>query len=1075
MGASESKLVFKRDIFRLSEGQTIPANDPYWTGYWELPESVEDVFSLFSGADVRRTRDAAIDNLETLLLALTSRLVVLRNHPSFPDPELAPEREALNCIRVLTRILPYIYEADNLAAWEDNFFWAARRRKSRRAQLAGQVLFDDTQEASSEDDERQDSFEDAKPLGEELIDTLIDLLFFPGFTVPHVKQANHTVVYAIWQSGVGCKTSLGTSKELENNRCEVLRLLLTLTSKSMYLPPHELPVRGLNAITYLVTCPDKQIVLSVLCSLLNTTIKYNGTSWRLPYDHVVWKDSKQSLVVFSIQFLLVLILYPVPEAGYGPAPKNFYRHFMGRLHRPEDFQFLADGISRVLSQPMQATASYLPGSQKAVKWAPEMIILFWELLQCNKRFRSFIIQSNRAHDFVIFMLFYAIEARTDVTRQGLVRMCVFVLQTMSVESAFGINLNKKFDAQDTLPASIRIPNFRGTYTDFLISSIHTLITGSKGRLEAIYPALLAIINNVSAYAQNLSMPTCSKLMQLFTSMSTPSFLLANETNHTLLQALLESLNAILEHQYAANPNMVYSVIKSRKTIEALRIFTLEGGQQELENRARAHKDGASETTHPGRSSVLSSHESDVTRRSSEHSDIDQTFAIGDSDDSDNEDRPTPSQSSTSVRGNSRTASESSLTGDDHLPIQLRGMSQKARGKLPAGASTFSRHSSTTSLPYSNSYTSKRGFEPTPQWLDSWLPQLPLHTMLTIIKALSPKVPSSPTSARADSATSSRRASLANSSSSISPLRDFLHSLPQSGSHPLISPILASPSPIRIHLFEWSPLSLGWYMSVLWSLIYAAEMTIAPTSTAANTLTGTVGSAGPVGTWNGTHVKLFAVATDGAKQGPSLAQPRGAVDAVGTRLPFKRSKGPLPSQKDAFQHPEHAIIKTTSTAEKQKPNFATTGRLAAASNTVQKAGQSIVLKYHEPPEARKPSGAARWRMYVFKGEEIVDTVELAQQSCWLFGREAAVVDVLLEHPSTSKQHAVIQFRYTEVKNEFGDRKGRVKPYILDLESANGTTVNGDLIPNAQYIELRDKDVVQFGRSSREYIVQLAPAE
>ena len=32
MGASESKLVFKKGIFRLSEEKAIPANDPYWTG-----------------------------------------------------------------------------------------------------------------------------------------------------------------------------------------------------------------------------------------------------------------------------------------------------------------------------------------------------------------------------------------------------------------------------------------------------------------------------------------------------------------------------------------------------------------------------------------------------------------------------------------------------------------------------------------------------------------------------------------------------------------------------------------------------------------------------------------------------------------------------------------------------------------------------------------------------------------------------------------------------------------------------------------------------------------------------------
>lgn len=31
MGASESKLVFKQGIFRLSEERDIPADDPYWT------------------------------------------------------------------------------------------------------------------------------------------------------------------------------------------------------------------------------------------------------------------------------------------------------------------------------------------------------------------------------------------------------------------------------------------------------------------------------------------------------------------------------------------------------------------------------------------------------------------------------------------------------------------------------------------------------------------------------------------------------------------------------------------------------------------------------------------------------------------------------------------------------------------------------------------------------------------------------------------------------------------------------------------------------------------------------------
>ena len=879
MGAQESKLTFKSNVFQLVERAHIPADDPFWTSFWELPESVEDVFSLFSPADIRRTRDASLQNLETLILAVTSRLIALKNHPSFPDPELAPERDLLNCIRVLTRILPFVYETEHLNDWEDRFFWGVRRRKSRKGQLSNEVLFDDT---TTEDAEtlrgQEDDFEEVKPLAEELIDSLTDLLFYTSFTVPRSATAKSKVTYAIWQSGVGCRTSIGTSRELESNRCEVLRLLLTMTSKSMYLSSSILPVQGVKAITYIATCPEKQVVLSVLCSLLNTTIKYNAASWRLPYDHVVWKDPKQALVIYSLQLLLVLLLYPIPEEIPGIPPKNFYRHFLGRLHRPEDFQFMADGMARVLGQPMQTTAAYLPGSQKSVKYAPEMIMLFWEALQCNKRFRAFIIESKRAHDFVVLMLFYALEHKTDSSMQGIVRMCVFVLQTMSVETAFGENLNKKFEAQETLPTSIRLSNFRGSYGDFLVISIHTLITGSKGKLDAIYPALLAIINNIAPYAKNLSISACSKLMQLFASMSAPSFLLANENNHTLLQSLLESINAIIEHQYTSNANLIYAVLRSKKKVEALRIFTLESGQQEIERIARRRKEilgGASnlvtsptQLTHEPSSALSRTSTSTLANVPEE----DGTFAIGDSDDSEDDDhRPTPSQSSPSLR-NSRTPSIAS-SADESMPIQLRGMSEKARGKMPAGAQTFSRQSSTASLSSHNAHAfsaNGQGFAPTPHWLETWLPNLPLHTMLTLIKTLAPHMPPVPAASTAapDSTTAASRRS------SVGPdpaLVEFLNkTVPSSISHPTIATVLSDPTPIQIHTFEWSPLSLGWYESLLWGLIYAGEMVVGD------------GAAGTVGVWNGTAVKLFQV-QEGRREGPSLSRPKGAVDAIGSRL------------------------------------------------------------------------------------------------------------------------------------------------------------------------------------------------
>ncbi|KAI9508340.1 SMAD/FHA domain-containing protein, partial [Russula earlei] len=167
----------------------------------------------------------------------------------------------------------------------------------------------------------------------------------------------------------------------------------------------------------------------------------------------------------------------------------------------------------------------------------------------------------------------------------------------------------------------------------------------------------------------------------------------------------------------------------------------------------------------------------------------------------------------------------------------------------------------------------------------------------------------------------------------------------------------------------------------------------------------------------------------------------------------------------------------------KPNFAPSGLLAAATNTVRKAdGTSTLLKYNEPPEARKP--LVGWRLYVFKGDEQVDLLHIHRQSAYLIGRDRAVTDIPLEHPSCSKQHAVIQYRIVQEKDESGNSKGVIKqvlpslsafvltfyrPFVIDLESTNGTHVNGEAIPTSRYYELRASDMIKFGTSNREYVL------
>ena len=100
--------------------------------------------------------------------------------------------------------------------------------------------------------------------------------------------------------------------------------------------------------------------------------------------------------------------------------------------------------------------------------------------------------------------------------------------------------------------------------------------------------------------------------------------------------------------------------------------------------------------------------------------------------------------------------------------------------------------------------------------------------------------------------------------------------------------------------------------------------------------------------------------------------------------------------------------------------------------------------------------------------MIDTLKLTGREWWLFGRDPDVTDYCLEHASISKQHAVIQFR-----RRFNDRfEESIKPFLIDLESANGTQLNGQLIEGGRYYELRSGDLIQFALSTREYLFLLS---
>lgn len=150
-------------------------------------------------------------------------------------------------------------------------------------------------------------------------------------------------------------------------------------------------------------------------------------------------------------------------------------------------------------------------------------------------------------------------------------------------------------------------------------------------------------------------------------------------------------------------------------------------------------------------------------------------------------------------------------------------------------------------------------------------------------------------------------------------------------------------------------------------------------------------------------------------------------------------------------------------EKEQPNFELSGKLTEDTNVY----RGVVIKYNEPSEARKPK--RRWRLYPFKGDTALPMLPVHRQSAYLLGRDRRIADIPIDHPSCSKQHAVLQYRLTDYHRPDGSLGRKVRPYVIDLGSANGTFINNKQIDSQRYVELMERDVIKFGFSSREYVL------
>lgn len=212
------------------------------------------------------------------------------------DRETAQHAHTLQCVRLLTRLVPVAFE-DQRNGFAERLFWS-----TGEADNASRV-----------------------PLAITLLDALVALLFLPTFTInefaappptlAELRQRRNAVLPSanVWASGVGSDEVFPSDAQHCAHRVEVLKLLLVCFAGTMYDKPST--ERPANSWLHYVCTRPTYYTAGLFHSLINVVCSYDPIGWGVPYNYLLVADPREELTYGALQLLSVLLEYdPLPPA-----------------------------------------------------------------------------------------------------------------------------------------------------------------------------------------------------------------------------------------------------------------------------------------------------------------------------------------------------------------------------------------------------------------------------------------------------------------------------------------------------------------------------------------------------------------------------------------------------------------------------------------------------------------------------------------------------------------------------------------------------------------------------------------
>ena len=437
MKTTEEKTNFRNQFLKLGQGHIIStdeSNDVFWSLFWLMPTCANDVYELITVADIKKVRQQNLMNIIQLTRKLCHKVIFIAKESKKFGNNKKETIELLNCVRFLIKVLPFIFElAIYPTELEREIFWNNDFDPMQFLQRL---------EASRNEDEPEDNNNWERVLSPDqatnsiavnLMSSLVDLLFIRNFTVASsVSKSSATgkdnKLLHVWEPGIGSTSKYQQPNVMiDSNRTEILKLLLTLCSNSLYQQVSSVTTQGSKFLTLLVTVTPKIELLTLVSSLLNIACrssKLTGSENGLVFEKQEYSETRHLCVTYSIQLLTLMVVYPLPqkselkflsEGGLCSKPYNMARAFMGKIHKENELLFITSSLIDLLKVPLinakdQETDTFSllrPGSnyKRPSLWSLEAVMLIWELLQSNRKFAA-IVGKKYISELMIILLYY---------------------------------------------------------------------------------------------------------------------------------------------------------------------------------------------------------------------------------------------------------------------------------------------------------------------------------------------------------------------------------------------------------------------------------------------------------------------------------------------------------------------------------------------------------------------------------------------------------------------------------------------------------------------------------------------